>query len=295
MRRLVSPALLIVTLALLFSSAAPAAGPLRHNADGTISDLGTGLTWVRDRNFAVSSGFARDAVLPRAQALQLITGMNTGSVENFGRTGWRLSTQRELLRISALTGAPLRPFRGGRLGVPRGAGDAVVVWPVIGASVLAGFEDVAILATNSVHIHRLSHVVGDVVVNDASPGPTLKPGFELAIDRSSIVDGNAKGDSVSLAQDVEVTGDVHYNSLQNDDARTGSLITPLDLPVFELLPPFQTAFLRPGAVDVFVAAGQTLTLPAGDYDDIEIAAGGTLVLSGGVYNARSLQAIGDGA
>ena len=146
----------------------------------------------------------------------------------------------------------------------------------------------ALLATNSVHLHRQTHVVGDVVVNDASAGPTLKAGFELAVDRSSTIDGDAKGDSVSLARDSEVTGGVHYNSLQDDDARIGSLHTPLDLPVFELLPPFHTAFLRPGAADVSVASGQTLTLAAGDYDDIQIAAGGTLVFSGGVYNARSL-------
>jgi Bacterial Ig domain len=295
MRRLASPALLIVTLALLVSPAAPAAGPLRHNADGTVSDLGTGLTWVSDRNFAVSSGFARDAVLPRAQAVQLVAAMNTGGIENFGRTGWRLPTQRELARMSVLSGSPLRPFHGGRLTGPRAAGDAIHAWPVVGASVLAGFEEVALLATNSVHIHRQSHVVGDVIANDASAGPTLKAGFELALDRSSTIDGDAKGDSVSLARDSEVTGGVHYNSLENDDARVGSLHTPLDLPVFELLPPFQTAFLRPEAMDVSVASGQTLTLAAGDYDDIQVAAGGTLVFSGGTYNARSLTTIGNGA
>ncbi|MGH9363567.1 MAG: DUF1566 domain-containing protein [Thermoanaerobaculia bacterium] len=295
MRRLVHPVFLFAILSLVFSAAAAAAGPLRANGDGTVTDLGTGLTWVRDRSFAVSSGFAHGAVLPRAQAVQLVAAMNAGSIENFGRTGWRLPTQRELARISALTGAPLRPFRGGRLAAPRAAGDAVVAWPVFGASVLAGFDEVAILATNSIHIHRQSQVVGDVIANDASPGPTLRAGFELAIDRASTVDGDVKGDSVSLSRDVEVTGGVHYNSLDNDAVRVGSLNTPLDLPVFALLPPFQTAFLRPGAADVSVAAGQTLTLAAGDYDDIQIAAGGTLVLSGGVYNARSLTAIDDGA
>lgn len=288
MRRLVSPALLIVTLALLFSPAAPAAGPLRHNADGTISDLGTGLTWVRDRNFAVSSGFARAAVLPRAQAVQLIAAMNAGAVENFGRSDWRLPTRRELLRISALLGgSPLRPQRGGRFGLPNPAGDAVYAWPVVGASILSGFDGVAVLGTNSIDIGRESQVTGGVAVNDASPGPTLRPGFELAIGRGSTVAGDIAADSIRLDRGAAV-GAVSYNTLSKDNASTGPLDTPLALPVFTLLPQFQTAALRPESVDVFVAAGQTVNLPAGDYDDIQIASGGTLALAGGSYNVRSI-------
>jgi Big-like domain-containing protein len=289
MRRFTSPALLIVTLALLFSPAAPAAGPLRHNADGTVSDLGTGLTWVADRSFAVTSGFARDVVLPRAAALQLVAAMNAGRVENFGRTEWRLPTQRELLRMAALTGGLPRPFAGGStpLAGARGVGP---VWPVIGASVLAGFEEVAILGTNSVMLSRNTNLQGNVAVNDASPGPTLRAGFELAVDRASTVNGSLKADSIAIDRDSHV-GDVYYNSLQNNAASTGTLHTPLALPVFALLPQFHTAALRPEAEDVFVAPGQTVTLPAGDYDDIEIAPTGTLVLSGGLYNARSLRAV----
>ena len=288
MRRLASPVFLVVTLALLVSPAAPAAGPLRHNADGTISDLGTGLTWVRDRNFAVSSGFARAAVLPRAQAVQLIAAMNAGAVENFGRSTWRLPTRRELLRISALLGgSPLRPHRGSRFGLPNPAGDAVYAWPVVGASVLSGFDEVAVLATNSIDIGRASSVQGGVAVNEASPGPTLRPGFELGIGRGTTIAGDIAADSIVLDRGAAV-GAVSYNTLSNDNASTGPLDTPLPLPVFTLLPQFQTAALRPESVDVFVATGQTVNLPAGDYDDIQIASGGTLALGGGTYNVRSL-------
>ncbi len=289
MRPLARPAVLAGVLLLLLAAAAPAAGPLRHNGDGTVTDLGTGLTWVADRSFAVSSGFARDAVLPRGSALELVAAMNSGRVENFGRTEWRLPTQRELLRMASLTGGLPRPFAGGSTSLA-GARGAAPAWPVIGASVLAGFEEVAILGTNSVLLSRDTNLQGNLAVNDASPGPTLRAGFELAVDRASTVNGSLKADSIAIDRDSHV-GDVHYNSLQNNAASTGTLHTPLALPVFALLPQFHTAALRPEAADVFVAPGQTLTLPAGDYDDIEIAPTGTLVLSGGLYNARSLRAV----
>jgi hypothetical protein len=291
MRPAARPAVVLGILCFLLAAAAPAASPLRTNGDGTVTDLGTGLTWVADRGFAVSSGFARDTVLPRGTALALVAAMNSGRVENFGRTEWRLPTRRELLRMAALTGGLPRPNGGGRVALPGGARDAVAAWPVTGASVLSGVDEVAILATNSVHINRHSQVVGDVVVNDASPGPTLRAGFELGIDQSSTVDGDVAADSVALDRDVEVTGEVAYNALQIGNARTGSLRTPLSLPVFALLPPFQTALPRPDAPNVFVAAGATETLAAGDYGTIEIAATGTLVLSGGVYTVRSIQTV----
>ncbi len=295
MRHLVRPALVLAAALVVLASAAPAAGPLRDNGDGTLTDLGTGLRWVADRDFAVTSGFARASALPRAEALRLVAAMNAGAIENFGRTGWRLPTARELLRMTALAGGLPRPFGsggGGRAALPGGRA-ALPAWPVLGASVLSGFDRVAILATNSVHLHRSTQVVGDVVVNDASPGPTLFPGFELALDRSATVQGDVKADGVALDRDVEVTGSVGYNTLQKDpQARTGALSTPLGLPVFALLPPFHTAVLRPDAEDVFVAAGETRTLPAGDYATIEIESGGTVVFSGGAYTARTVQALG---
>jgi len=44
--------------------------------------------------------------------------------------------------------------------------------------------------------------------------------------------------------------------------------------VFALLPVFHTAAPRPGAADVSVGAGQTVTLAAGDYGHVTVAATG---------------------
>lgn len=296
MRAFARPVLVLAALGFLFAAAAAsAAGPLRPNGDGTVTDLGTGLVWVADPGFAVSSGFARQAVLPRAEALRLVAAMNAGLVESFGRSGWRLPTERELVRMRALAGGLPRPFGGGRSGIPAvgtlGArGDAVAAWPVLGASVLSGVDGAAILATNSVRLARDTTVVGDIVVNDASPGPTLRPGFELGLDRNSTVTGNLAADSVALDRDIVVSGTVAYNTLVEDEVTAGDLETPLGLPVFALLPPFQTTFPRPEVEDVMVASGQTLTLAPGDYRDIVVNGSGSLVLSGGVYTARSVKA-----
>ncbi len=51
------------------------------------------------------------------------------------------------------------------------------------AAVPPGFSEVVVFATNSVRLkNRAAIVSGDVVVNDASPGPTLQEGWELSLD-----------------------------------------------------------------------------------------------------------------
>ena len=256
---------------------------LADDSSETLTDARTGLVWVADPQFPVSSGFANGVVLSRPRALRMVARMNAGTLPNFGRTDWRLPTRRELHRF-------LRRHGGGVLPDPRGA--KVRVWPVAGAASLPGVPDVAVLGTNSVRLSRDVQVSGDVVVNDASPGPTLG-GFELKLDRSSDVVGNVKADSIRLDQQATVSGNAGYNELSNGGSIGGSQSSPLPLPVFPLLPVFQTSTARPDAPDVFVGGGATTTLAAGEYDAIEVAAGGTLVLSGGVYEVRSLSLAGD--
>src|SRR5262245_1999036 len=197
MRKLVPAALLCL---LLIPCASAAADLLRDNGDGTMTDSGTGLTWVADRAFAVRSGLAAGLVAPRAQAVKLVAAMNSGAVENFGRTDWRLPTERELRRISGVLSLPRRPFGAARRAPAlTGAGaDQAVLWPVSGSSVVADLPAAAIVATNSVLIKRDSHVTGDVVVNDSSPGPTLSSGFELAVNKNTAVQGGLQADSVVL-------------------------------------------------------------------------------------------------
>jgi hypothetical protein len=273
--RFVAAALLTCLLA------APLA--LADDSAETLTDRRTGLVWVADPQFPVSNGFANGVVLSRPRALRMVARMNAGTLPNFGRTDWRLPTHRELHRF-------LKRHGGGVLPNPRGA--KVRVWPVAGAATLPGVPAVAVLGTNSVRLFRDSEVTGDVVANDASPGPTLGGTVELKIDRGALVTGDVKADSIQLDQQAEVTGNAQFNSLSNSGA-IGSTSSPLGLPVFPLLPVFQTSAPRSGADDVFVGAGETTTLAAADYDSIQVAAGGTLVLSGGVYQVNSLTLDGD--
>ena len=260
-------------------------GPLAlaDDSPSTLTDRRTGLVWVADPEYAVSTGFANGVVLSRPRALRMVARMNAGTLPNFGRTDWRLPTHREIYRFLR------RHPGGGSLPDPRG--NKVRVWPVAGAATLPGVPQVAVLGTNSVRLHRDSSVTGNVVVNDASPGPTLA-GFELKLDRGATVTGSVKADSIRLDQQSQVTGNAQYNDLSSNGT-IGTTTSPLPLPVFPLLPRFQTSSPRPDAPNVLVGAGATTTIGAGEYGTIEVAAGGTLVLSGGVYEVRSLTLAGD--
>lgn len=278
--------LLAVLLAVVAVAPAPLAG-----AEGISTDGRSGLTWVEDLEFAVHMGFTPQVVTTRARALQLVAAMNRGEVENFGRRDWRVPTAREVAtrfpRVTtagsklgaelAMVNAPSNRWR-----------DLVVAWPVAASATLAGVPGAAILATNSVHLSRNTVVTGNVVANEAASGPTLKAGFELGLDRDSRVEGAVAADSLRLDSGSVVTEDASYNSLSNNGSITGSLNTPLALPVFALLPVFHTAAPHPGVPDVVVGAGQTVNLPAGDYGLLDVAASGRLVLAGGLYQVRAI-------
>lgn len=159
------------------------------------------------------------------------------------------------------------------------------------------FSEVVIFATNSVWINQGTHVnSGDVVVNDASPGPVLNLGVELSIARKAHIFTNVTADSISLAKQGIIDGSVDCNALDS----AGVVCTGLSLPVFSQPPVFQQAELRtpplpphdPGlGEDIAVGAGLTVTLDAGYYGDITIDKDSTLVFSGGVYNIRSILSV----
>lgn len=276
--------LLAAVLLTLIAAAAPAAA-----AEGTRTDGRTGLTWVADVDFAVHLGFVPQVVTTRVQALRLITAMNRGEIENFGRRDWRIPTAREVAtrfsRVAAHSGRANLTTLTANSNRWR---DLVVAWPVAASATLEGVPAAAVLATNSVHMSRNTLVTGNVVANEAASGPTLKAGFELGLDRDSRVVGAVAADSLRLDAGASVTEDASYNTLSNGGTIGGPLHTPLALPVFALLPAFHTAAPRPGAPDVVVGAGQTVNLPAGDYGLLDVAASGRLVLTGGVYQVREI-------
>ena len=85
---------------------------------------------------------------------------------------------------------------------------------------------------------------------------------------------------------------IYETRLDNQGRIDGNEDTPLVLPVFDPLPPFQQAVLRLGAEDVDVPDDGFLDLPAGDYNDIRVGNNATIRFLGGPYNVRSIDAGG---
>ena len=151
-----------------------------------------------------------------------------------------------------------------------------------------GFRDVVILGTNSIRLERSSSIIsGDVVVNDASRGPTLSSQVELRIDRDVTTPAgfSLKADSIRIERGADIGGDVFHNELRNKGTIRGSLSSPLPLPVFGPLPEFLTGV--PGGNDISVRKNRVVTLGEGAYRDIKVEKRGTVVFTGGVYTVRS--------
>ena len=277
---------LLLTLPAMVAAASDD-GRVRDHGNGTFTDRATGLTWVADADFAVSSGFAGAVRLTRAEAAELVAAMNAGRLENFGRTDWRLPSLREL------ASAPESGLDLLRLGRERAVGGAPAGWvlarPVAGAATVVGAADAAILASNSVAIDLSVEVHGDVVANDASAGPTLVPDFEVAIAQNSTVEGNVQGDSVQVGFRAEISGELAFNdSSIGGKTKIGSTSTPLPLPVLSLFPVFKSAEDRPDVFDVTLLEGEALALAAGNYGHVTLGPHATLSLDGGVYEVKSI-------
>jgi hypothetical protein len=162
----------------------------------------------------------------------------------------------------------------------------------VGAQVSAlplNFGDVAIFATNSVRIDNGAQVTsGHVVVNNASPGPTLTPGVELGINNNAHTPTGYAivADSIQVSNGAVVGGNAFFNTLANTGTIQGTQTSPLALPVFTPLPPFKSA--PAGSLDVTVAAGTTQTIAAGNYRDIKVLGSATLRIDQGITNVRSV-------
>jgi hypothetical protein len=166
--------------------------------------------------------------------------------------------------------------------LPGSAGAQVSALPL-------NFGDVAIFATNSARIDNGAQVTsGHVVVNNASPGPTLSPGFELAISNNAHTPTGyaVVADSIKVSSGAVVGGNAFFNTLSNSGTINGTQNTPLALPVFTPLPTFKSA--PPGTADVTVPSGTVQTLAAGNYRDITVQSNATLRLDQGITNVRSI-------
>lgn len=287
---------------------AAAAAELVDRGDGLLVDPVRRLTWVADGNHVVHSGASKRVMMPRARALGILKAMNAGQIEGFGRHDWRLPTADELghlfaeERVAAAEPELLAKWQEVERALSRiknGASppDRVLLWPVAGNAILPGVTNAVVIATNSAQLKNgVAVASGDVVVNDASPGPTLVSGFELVLEPqvTTAAGFTLVADSVRIKSGSVVGGGVAYNELSNQGTIQGTLSTPLALPVFSLLPPFSGEPPAPGAQDVVVPAGGSVTLAEGEYGAVSVGIGGSLVFSGGTYDVRSLDA-SDGA
>src|SRR5712691_9662541 len=181
-------------------------------------------------------------------------------------------------RITSLPGLALAALSAFfSLGIlPGSAGAQVSALPL-------NFSDVAIFATNSVRIDNGAQVTsGHVVVNNASPGPTLSPGVELGISNNARTPAGYAivADSIQVSNGAVVSGNAFFNTLSNSGTISGTQHTPLGLPVFTPLPTFKSA--PPGTVDVTVPSGTVQTLAPGNYRDIKVLQNATLQIGQGV-------------
>lgn len=155
----------------------------------------------------------------------------------------------------------------------------------------AGVDEVVVLGTNSVFLEQGSAVLsGDVIANDLSSGPTLACERELCVGIGVTIAGGyaVKANRIKVKNGAVIDSDVFYNELDNNGTINGAELPVLALPVLAALPSFVDAEPRPGAPDVFVPAGGSAVLAAGDYGIIDVNQGGTVVFSGGVYNVAEV-------
>jgi hypothetical protein len=151
-----------------------------------------------------------------------------------------------------------------------------------------GVGNAVLLATNSIQLDNAVVVVsGDLIVNNATSGPLLGA-QALSLGNSVTTPAGYKlaATSVGLGHSAVVHGDVYYNTLSNQGSITGTLFTPLALPVYANLP---TVSIRPaGTNNITVANAGQITLAEGAYGDLVVGNSGTVHLTGGGYAFKSI-------
>jgi len=155
------------------------------------------------------------------------------------------------------------------------------------AGIAPGFPRSVVFATNSVFLEQASEVVsGDVIVNAASPGPTLSSQKELTVGFGVHTPAGyaLKADSIKVKKSAVVGGGVFCNDLDDGSGRV--TCAPLTLPVFASLPRFLTG--PSNGPDVLVGHDAVRDLAPGNYGLLNISSGGVVRFSGGVYNLREI-------
>jgi hypothetical protein len=146
-----------------------------------------------------------------------------------------------------------------------------------------------VFATNSVWLEQNADILsGSIGSNNISSGPFLDSQVELSVGNGVTTPPGfvLKAHRIKVKSGATVAGDVFYNTLTNNGAITGALITPLSLPLLTTLPPFHSA--PAGTQYIEVANDDSISLAPGDYGDVVVKAGGKILFTGGIYNLKSI-------
>lgn len=159
--------------------------------------------------------------------------------------------------------------------------------PLIAEPVALGITPYSLFAAHSLWLEQNSTVYsGNIGVNEAGSPPFLSSDVELTIGIGSTVSSTSvRAHRIKVKDGAMISADVFYNDLENNGTITGSLHTPLTLPLVSALPEFKTAI--PGTTNITIPQDGTQTLAPGSYGDILVRRNGTLILTGGEYHFNS--------
>ena len=93
-------------------------------------------------------------------------------------------------------------------------GLSVLPQPLVAEDPPDDIATVVLFATNAMSLAEKVEVVGDVVVNDASPGPTYEGnGDELVVQKNAMITGDVAADDIRFREGVVVSGATFCNAL----------------------------------------------------------------------------------
>jgi len=147
----------------------------------------------------------------------------------------------------------------------------------------------SVFATHSIWLKQNSEILsGSVGVNEAGEGPFLASQLELTVGIGTTTPAGytIKGNRIKVKQNATANVDVYYNELTNNGTITGSLNTPLELPLFTTLPEFHTS--TPGTENIVVPQNGEHTLLPGAYGEIQVKKNGKLIFTGGEYHINNI-------
>jgi hypothetical protein len=149
----------------------------------------------------------------------------------------------------------------------------------------------SVLAAHGVWLEQNSEILsGNIGVNEIGLSPFMDSDVELSIGISTTTPAgfSVKANRIKVKQSATVNANVYYNELDNNGTITGTLNTPLELPLFAALPEFHTS--TPGTEDIVVPQNGEYTIAPGAYGDIQVKKNGKLTFTGGEYHINKLTA-----